>query len=134
MSAPLLDADADRVPSEAVPRAPAEENIGGLRSAPTRPATSSRQASSGKEASAQPTSGRTVRYRARSVSRWRFVRAYATTFEVISSYLWLFWKARVFGPSHRAHYLPELHRRNARRVYETILELQGLFILSLIHI
>src|SRR5690242_9545382 len=36
-----------------------------------------------------------VVYRARSANTWRFVRAYTTTFQVIFSYLWLFWKAKL---------------------------------------
>lgn len=69
-----------------------------------------------------------ARYRGRSENRWRFVRAYTTTFQVIFSYLWLFWKARFLGRSYREQHLPAVHTRNARRVYETILRLQGLFI------
>jgi ubiquinone biosynthesis protein len=68
------------------------------------------------------------RYRGRSVSRWRFVRAYTTTFFVIFSYTWLFWKAKVFGRAYRDREISGVHKRNAKRVYETILELQGLFI------
>ncbi|OJY31552.1 MAG: hypothetical protein BGO98_16105 [Myxococcales bacterium 68-20] len=71
---------------------------------------------------------RVVRYRARSENTWRFVRAYTTTFQVIFSYLWLFWKAKLLGKSYRDQNLPKVHRTNARRVYETILKLQGLFI------
>ncbi|MBX3203819.1 MAG: AarF/ABC1/UbiB kinase family protein [Labilithrix sp.] len=71
---------------------------------------------------------RVVRYRGRSEDTWRFVRAYTTTFQVIFSYLWLFWKAKVLGKAYRDQNLPKVHRTNARRVYETILKLQGLFI------
>jgi ubiquinone biosynthesis protein len=71
---------------------------------------------------------RVVRYRARSQNKWRFVRAYRTTFQVIFSYNWLFWKAKLLGRSYRDQNLATAHRRNARRVYETILTLQGLFI------
>ncbi|HVJ88807.1 MAG TPA: AarF/UbiB family protein, partial [Labilithrix sp.] len=69
-----------------------------------------------------------MRYRGRSANTWRFVRAYTTTFQVIFSYLWLFWKAKLLGKSYRDQNLPKVHRTNARRVYETILKLQGLFI------
>jgi predicted unusual protein kinase regulating ubiquinone biosynthesis (AarF/ABC1/UbiB family) len=69
-----------------------------------------------------------VRYRGRSLNKWRFVRAYATTFQVIFSYLWLFWKAKLLGKSYRDQNIAAVHKRNAKRVYETILELQGLFI------
>ncbi|MDF2695706.1 MAG: Ubiquinone biosynthesis monooxygenase UbiB [Labilithrix sp.] len=71
---------------------------------------------------------RVVRYRGRSENTWRFVRAYTTTFQVIFSYLWLFWKAKLLGKAYRDEHLPRVHRTNARRVYETILQLQGLFI------
>ncbi|HVH47047.1 MAG TPA: AarF/UbiB family protein [Labilithrix sp.] len=77
---------------------------------------------------ARPREKRVVRYRARSENEWRFVRAYTTTFQVIFSYLWLFWKAKLLGKAYREQHLPEVHRANARRVYETILKLQGLFI------
>ncbi len=71
---------------------------------------------------------RVLRYRGRSENQWRFVRAYTTTFQVIFSYLWLFWKAKILGRAYRDHNLPLVHRTNAKRVYETILKLQGLFI------
>src|SRR5688572_17103795 len=69
-----------------------------------------------------------VRYRARGANKWRFIRAYTTTFTVIFSYLWLFWKAKAFGKAYRDANIDKIHRRNAARVYDTILELQGLFI------
>lgn len=69
-----------------------------------------------------------MRYRARGENRWRFIRAYRTTFEVIFSYLWLFWWTKLLGASYRDRNLAAVHKRNARRVYETILKLQGLFI------
>ena len=71
---------------------------------------------------------RLVRYRARGANRWRFIRAYTTTFQVISSYLWLFWKAKLFGRAYRDANIASIHKKNAARVYGTILELQGLFI------
>jgi predicted unusual protein kinase regulating ubiquinone biosynthesis (AarF/ABC1/UbiB family) len=69
-----------------------------------------------------------VRYRGRSENTWRFVRAYTTTFQVIFSYLYLFWTAKLLGRAHREQHIAGVHKRNARRVYETILKLQGLFI------
>ena len=69
-----------------------------------------------------------VRYRGRSANTWRFVRAYQTTFQVIFSYLWLVWKAKLLGQPYRDANIASAHRRNAKRVYETILQLQGLFI------
>ncbi len=62
------------------------------------------------------------------MSRWRFVRAYATTFTVIASYSWLKLRARVFGQAWRDGCVADVHKRNARRVYATILRLQGVFI------
>ena len=58
----------------------------------------------------------------------RFLRAYATTFLVIASYVWLSLRARVFGRSWRDARIGDVHTRNAKRVYATILRLQGLFI------
>ena len=69
-----------------------------------------------------------VRYRGRSANTWRFLRAYQTTFQVISSYLWLLWKAKLLGRPYRDANIAGVHRRNAKRVYATILRLQGLFI------
>lgn len=69
-----------------------------------------------------------VRYRGRSENQWRFVRAYYTTFQVIFSYLWLFWKAKLRGRAYRDANIAKVHKKNAKRVYETILKLQGLFI------
>ncbi len=67
-------------------------------------------------------------HRGVSVSGWRFVRAYSTTFAVIASYLWLAIRARAYGRSWRDAHIGLTHRSNARRVYATILRLQGLFI------
>jgi ubiquinone biosynthesis protein len=65
---------------------------------------------------------------AASVGGWRFLRAYTTTFLVIASYVWLGARARVFGHVWRDGHVGDVHTRNARRVYATILRLQGLFI------
>jgi ubiquinone biosynthesis protein len=67
-------------------------------------------------------------HRRASVGRWRFLRAYSTTFAVIASYLWLTTRARVYGRRWREAHIGLTHKRNARRVYATILRLQGLFI------
>jgi predicted unusual protein kinase regulating ubiquinone biosynthesis (AarF/ABC1/UbiB family) len=67
-------------------------------------------------------------YRGSGVSGWRFVRAYTTTFVVLFSYFWLSARSRFFGRAWRARHLAKVHRTNARRVYRTILALQGLFI------
>ena len=75
-----------------------------------------------------PKTGRHVRYRPRGINRWRFVRAYTTTFAVIFSYLWLFWKTKLLGRAYRDTHIGRVHKASAHRVYETILELQGLFI------
>lgn len=67
-------------------------------------------------------------YRQEGKSRVRFLRAYFVTFQVIASYLWLSALTKVFGRGVREQRLAEVHQRNARRVYRTILALQGLFI------
>ena len=71
---------------------------------------------------------RTTIHRSASVGRWRFLRAYTTTFLVIASYMWFAARARVFGQAWRVARVSDVHMRNARRVYTTILRLQGLFI------
>src|SRR5580700_7910597 len=63
-----------------------------------------------------------------STVKWRFVRAYGTTFLVIASYLWLGARTRVLGRAWHDANIGGFHTRNARRVYATILRLQGLFI------
>ncbi|MFN0247723.1 MAG: ABC1 kinase family protein [Kofleriaceae bacterium] len=60
--------------------------------------------------------------------RIRSVRAYWTTFVVISSYLWLRFRARFHSHTWIEHELREVNLRNARRIEHTIVELQGLFI------
>jgi ubiquinone biosynthesis protein len=67
-------------------------------------------------------------YRAPSINRWRFVRAYRTTFSVIFSYLWLSLKSRFYGAAYKRERIAGVHTRNAKRVHGTILALQGLFI------
>ncbi len=61
-------------------------------------------------------------------SNLRFVRAYTTTFLVIASYSSFALRARLFGRPWRDARVSDIHTRNARRVYSTILRLQGLFI------
>jgi ubiquinone biosynthesis protein len=63
-----------------------------------------------------------------SASEWRFVQAYATTFLVIASYLSFSARAQLFGRPWRDAHIGDIHARNARRVYFTLLRLQGLFI------
>jgi predicted unusual protein kinase regulating ubiquinone biosynthesis (AarF/ABC1/UbiB family) len=75
-------------------------------------------------AAAEP---RTCR-RGSSVGRGRFVRAYTTTFVVIASYMWFAARARLFGQAWRDASIGDVHTKNARRVYATIVQLQGLFI------
>src|SRR5690242_15848327 len=69
-----------------------------------------------------------VVYRAAGVSRARFLRAYFTTWVVIFSYIALSLRARFMGKAWRDQAIVLLHKKNARRVYATILRLQGLFI------
>jgi ubiquinone biosynthesis protein len=59
---------------------------------------------------------------------YRFVRAYATTFTVIGSYLLTYFLGRVFGARWLEARLETVHAKNARRVQSTIVALQGLFI------
>ncbi|MDP8999976.1 MAG: AarF/UbiB family protein, partial [Myxococcota bacterium] len=75
-----------------------------------------------------PATAVAANHRPVSVDRWRFVRAYATTFLVLASYMWLAARARFFGRAWRDARVGDVHTRNARRVYATILRLQGLFI------
>jgi len=67
-------------------------------------------------------------YRAPASNHLRFVHAYWTTFAVIWSYSWLSIRARLFGRGYREMRILATHRKNAKRVEETILALQGLFI------
>jgi len=67
-------------------------------------------------------------HRPTAENRWRFLRAYSTTFAVIGSYSWLAFRARLFGQAYREARILKVHRKNAKRVEETILALQGLFI------
>ncbi len=86
----------------------------------TQPAALARDEASG---GASP-----VAYRRPASNSWRFIRAYSTTFAVIWSYVSLSIKSRFFGKAYREERIAAVHKRNARRVYVTILELQGLFI------
>jgi ubiquinone biosynthesis protein len=69
-----------------------------------------------------------VAHRSASADGWRFVRAYWTTFVVLASYFRLGLGARALGPAWRDANIGRVHTRNARRIYVTILRLQGLFI------
>src|SRR5687768_9356839 len=60
--------------------------------------------------------------------RFRVARAYSVTIRVLASYLWLRLWRPLLGPDAYARGLVERHRRNARRVERTILELNGLFV------
>ena len=75
-----------------------------------------------------PRAGEPVVYRDSGANKWRFLRAYYTTFRVIYSYVWLGFWSRIMGSAWRAQRIAGVHQRNARRVYKTILLLQGLFI------
>ncbi len=59
---------------------------------------------------------------------WRFLTAYKTTFAVLGSYLWLNLLSRMMGPSYKEDRIVRLHQKNASRIEESILRLQGLFI------
>jgi ubiquinone biosynthesis protein len=101
---------------------------------PAHPAPARTGPSGGEPAHVRPASGGdlesagTIAHRGASANGWRFVRAYATTFLVIASYLWLGLRARLLGRGWRDANIGAVHTRNARRVYATILRLQGLFI------
>ncbi|HSY21454.1 MAG TPA: AarF/UbiB family protein [Polyangiaceae bacterium] len=66
--------------------------------------------------------------RSASAPGWRFLRAYTTTFIVLASYGWFSGCASLLGKSWRTARIGAYHTRNARRVYATIVRLQGLFI------
>jgi ubiquinone biosynthesis protein len=66
--------------------------------------------------------------RKRARDSYRFLRAYYTTYRVLSSYLWLGFKSRFFGRAYYDQRIDGIHRRSAERVHTTIVELQGLFI------
>lgn len=60
--------------------------------------------------------------------RVRFLKAYITTFTVLFSYLSLRLFARFFSEERVSRMLAARHRKNARRVEQTILQLRGIFI------
>ena len=57
-----------------------------------------------------------VTFRKRGANRWRFVRAYTTTFQVIWSYMSLFWMAKLLGRAYRDQRIKAVHKENAKRV------------------
>lgn len=69
-----------------------------------------------------------LRFRRLGTTRWRFVKAYLTTFVVIASYLRLTLLARIFGREFYESNLSRIHTLNAQRIERTVIELQGLFI------
>ncbi len=87
-------------------------------------ASSSAAIDSAPEASSKPA----LRVRPKAASRWRFLRAYATTFRILGTYLWLGIGARFFGEGFRESRITRAHANSARRLYNAIVELQGLFI------
>lgn len=58
----------------------------------------------------------------------RMRKAYSVAFRVIFSYAWLYLKKRLRGQTYYDRRISVLHLRNAERVKEAVLELQGLFI------
>ncbi len=60
--------------------------------------------------------------------RWRVVRAYHVAFLVLASYLWFRFMTNFRSAMSIKLALEEANRRNARRIYRAILELQGLYI------
>lgn len=71
---------------------------------------------------------RNERRLSRSARSNRFLRAYWTTFVVLYSYVGLSLGRRIFGEDWYAARIRRAHRNNARRIEQTILALQGLFI------
>jgi ubiquinone biosynthesis protein len=69
-----------------------------------------------------------MQYRPPVSKRIRFLKAYFTTFSVLFSYLSVRLLARFLSEARVDAMLAERHRRNARRVEQTILQLQGIFI------
>jgi predicted unusual protein kinase regulating ubiquinone biosynthesis (AarF/ABC1/UbiB family) len=59
---------------------------------------------------------------------WRSWKAYAVTFQILCSYLWLRLLSRVHSTPWGEEQMELTHRRNARRIYRAISELQGLYI------
>ena len=69
-----------------------------------------------------------IAWRSRRPLRWRALRAYWLTVRILAGYAWLrLWKP-FLGPSLYNRRLVAKHRRNSRRLAETIIELGGLFI------
>ena len=60
--------------------------------------------------------------------RLRFLKAYWSLFIILGSYFKHSFKKRLLGPAWASEKIPEVHRRNARRIEKTILDLKGLFI------
>lgn len=60
--------------------------------------------------------------------RLRFLKAYRSVFAVLGSYLLLSFQKRILGEAWAQEKAAVVHRRNARRIERTILELKGLFI------
>lgn len=58
----------------------------------------------------------------------RFLKAYFTALSLLLSYGWFFFKVRLFGSNYFEDNIERVHRRAARQIEKTILELQGLFI------
>jgi ubiquinone biosynthesis protein len=58
----------------------------------------------------------------------RVAQAHIVTFVVLASYLWLRFMARYRSHSANEARLEQANRRNARRIYRTIVQLQGLYI------
>ncbi|MFI5300421.1 MAG: ABC1 kinase family protein [Polyangiales bacterium] len=67
-------------------------------------------------------------YKAEALRKNRFWRAYSAAWAVLGSYLWFRFKRRYFGMRDDGAQLLALHRRNARKIERTLLDLQGLYI------
>ncbi len=61
-------------------------------------------------------------------ARLRFIKAYRSVFTVLTSYLFFGFQKKILGEGWARERMSDVHRKNARRIERTILELKGLFI------
>lgn len=62
------------------------------------------------------------------VSRWRFVRAYTVTFQILSKYILLFLVRKIIGAPRAEGLMTRSHAKTARQIIHNILKLKGLYI------
>ena len=66
--------------------------------------------------------------RSKKISRWRFVRAYVVTFQILSRYLTLFLLRKFFGKGRFEGILFEAHQKTAKKIVANIIQLKGVYI------